>query len=104
MNIAVVGNAADTLIKFRSSFIRRLVADHHHVIVMIPEFSEADKEVLEGMGVKVVKVSFSRFGINPLKEMASLSKGEGQKGETNCRFFLNIILLFKISTTPFILY
>lgn len=70
-NIAVVGNASDTMIKFRLSLLKRL-AHENKVYAICPDFSSVEKQILSSYGIIPVEIPFQRFGLNPVKELISI--------------------------------
>lgn len=68
-NIAVIGNAANTLISFRLDLIKQLVEEGHIVYAFSPGLSKEDKKIIWEAGAVPVDYQVSRAGINPLKEV-----------------------------------
>jgi glycosyltransferase involved in cell wall biosynthesis len=71
--IAIIGNSADTLLRFRTSLIQSL-ASNHQVFAICPDFTADHEKFLASMGVIAVRSSAARFGMNPIKEFWCLTE------------------------------
>ena len=70
-NVALIGNSADTLILFRLSLLKMLSKDSR-VYIACPSFSAEEKSVIENAGGTPIELPFTRFGLNPIKEIQSI--------------------------------
>lgn len=72
-HVAIVGNQLRTMLIFRRSLIRRLVAAGHRVSAICPPGSDADITALEQLGAAFVPLrSLERGSVGPLADLALL--------------------------------
>ena len=74
MNIALIGNAPDTLIRFRSDLIRTFVSQGHKVYAFSPGYSVEQKEAVHELGAVPVSYSLERTGTNPFQELGLVAQ------------------------------
>lgn len=70
--VMVIGGLADSLINFRGSLLRHLVADGHSVTACAPDASPALQAKLAALGVGYRHVPIQRAGMNPLRDVATV--------------------------------
>lgn len=69
--VLIFANANSTIYNFRRELLARLVAEDHEVVLVLP--SDDRNRVFEDMGCQVIPIKLSRFGKNPLWELASIA-------------------------------
>lgn len=69
MRIALVGNAPDTLIRFRSDLIRSFIEKGHEVYAFAPGYSAEDEAVVRSLGAVPVRYELDRTDTNPIREL-----------------------------------
>ncbi len=74
MDIAVVGTIANSLLGFRLSFLKKLVAEGHVVYALAMDFTPDTKAKLENVGVIPIDYHISRFGLNPFLDITNTIK------------------------------
>lgn len=72
MKIAVVSNAAESLLRFRGPLLEMLVARGHRVFVLAPQYSDAERRALQAMGVTPDTIKVERTGQNPFADLGTL--------------------------------
>lgn len=72
MLIAIIGNSAESLLNFRSSLIRSLIARGHKVAALAPDFDQETLHATEQLGATPVGFPLSRGGTNPSADIKSL--------------------------------
>lgn len=74
MKVLVIASFAESLLKFRGSFLSAIVAQGHAVHVAAPGLSVDIKtgQLLEGLGLCVHKIPIQRAGINPLADLMTM--------------------------------
>ena len=72
MLIAIIGNSAESLLNFRSSLIRSLIARGHKVAALAPDFDQETLHATEQLGATPVGFPLSRGGTNPSADAMSL--------------------------------
>lgn len=72
MKIAVVSNAAESLLRFRGPLLEMLVARGHQVYVLAPNYSDDERTALRAMGVRPGEIRVERTGQNPLSDFGTL--------------------------------
>lgn len=72
MKIAVVSNAAESLLRFRGPLLEMLVARGHRVSVLAPQYSDAEWRALQAMGVFPDTIKVERTGQNPFADLGTL--------------------------------
>lgn len=70
--IIFVTTSSDSLINFRIELIKRLLLKNIDVHVVAGDFKSDAENFLKSIGVNVHKVSLTRSGINPFKEILSI--------------------------------
>ncbi|MEA1787682.1 glycosyltransferase family 4 protein [Arenibacter sp. GZD96] len=72
--ILIISSFSNSLVNFRGDFIAYLIAHHFEVFCAAPEF-EKKKTVrtLHGMGAKTLTYPLQRNGLNPIKDVQSIS-------------------------------
>lgn len=70
--IAIVGNQAFTLIRFRGLLIKRLIADGHSVYAFMPDGTAEDYETVRGLGAEPVAFELDRTGLNPFRDLRTV--------------------------------
>ena len=73
LHVLVLGVEPQSLINFRKDLIVELKAKECRITVAAHEPSTAQRSVLEALGTDVRTVSFSRTGMNPLRDLATLA-------------------------------
>lgn len=68
--VLIFANDNSTIYNFRRELLRRLVTEGYQVIVALPEHER--NQAFRELGCEVVETQLSRFGTNPLQEIASL--------------------------------
>lgn len=71
-NIALIGNATNTLIRFRADLVREMVNTGHTVYAFAPGYTKEDEEHVRKMGAIPVNYPLDRIGINPFKELKQI--------------------------------
>lgn len=69
MNVVVFGGFADSLVNFRGSLLRALVANGHAVTACAPAASPDVLAKLAEMGVEYRDVTLNRTGLNPISDI-----------------------------------
>lgn len=67
--IALVGNGAGTMIRFRLDLIKSMVEGGHQVFAFAPDFSPVDRELIFSAGAVPVDYSIQRSGTSPLQDL-----------------------------------
>jgi len=70
--IAIVGNQAFTLIRFRGPLIEALVARGYTVFALMPEATESELAAVRALGAEPRCFSLDRTGLNPLRDFVTL--------------------------------
>ncbi len=70
--IIVIGNFADSLIKFRGPMLQEMVKRDHQVVACAPEASVEIQNALHAMGVEYRNVPIERAGLNPIKDIQTI--------------------------------
>lgn len=70
--IAIIGNQAFTLLKFRGPLIKRLIDKGYRIYALAPEFSPKLKRQVEDLGATPIEVSMSRSGMNPFRDLMDM--------------------------------
>lgn len=68
--VLIFANDNSTIYNFRRELLRRLVAEGFEVTVALP--ADDRNQAFRDLGCSVVETSLSRFGTNPVQELASL--------------------------------
>ncbi|MEX1211401.1 MAG: glycosyltransferase family 4 protein [Balneolaceae bacterium] len=71
--IAIIGNSASTLLRFRLEFIRNMIEQGNQVYAFSPSYKETERELLKSIGAHPVTYSMRRIGINPMHELKIIS-------------------------------
>lgn len=71
--IAIVGNQAFSAINFRGPLIRELAAAGHTVYMLAPDYNQSTRAAVQALGATAVDYPLDRAGLNPLKDLRSLS-------------------------------
>lgn len=75
MRIALIGNAMDTMIRFRGPLIRDLARAGHEVIAVCPAGGSGDASEVAALGARHVALeSLSRQGLDPRNELRLLAE------------------------------
>ncbi|WP_341501649.1 glycosyltransferase family 4 protein [Gallaecimonas sp. GXIMD4217] len=69
MHIILVGNNSDSMLNFRGSLVRNLMAVGHRVTVVCPSDANSSK-LLNKLGCDFLPIKLSPKGINPLQDIA----------------------------------
>lgn len=69
MRVAIVGTAANSLIRFRGSIIRAMVNRGYEVHAYACCISESDAKKIEALGAKPMSLSIDRSSVNPFKDI-----------------------------------
>lgn len=72
MKIAIVANAAESLVGFRGPLLRLLVARGHRVHTLAPSYSAMQRKQLEEIGVHPDTFRIERTGQSPLSDLSTL--------------------------------
>ncbi|MFD1880270.1 glycosyltransferase family 4 protein [Paracoccus pacificus] len=72
MKIAIISHHAVSLIGFRGTFIKELVARGHQVLALAPDYKPKTREVVRGMGAETIGFNLSRTGVSPKQDLATL--------------------------------
>jgi glycosyltransferase involved in cell wall biosynthesis len=70
--LLLIDSQADTVIKFRSAFLKALVHKGYAVTVAAPDFNPDAVNQLTEMGVRFRRIPFRRTGMNPFENILSL--------------------------------
>jgi glycosyltransferase involved in cell wall biosynthesis len=70
--VIVIGGLADSLINFRGTLLRRLVAEGHHVTACAPDAADGVRRQLAALGVAYRHVPIQRAGMNPMRDVTTL--------------------------------
>jgi len=68
MIIAIIGNGAQSLLLFRATLIRSLVARGHTVLAYAPDYTPETVADVAYLGARAVEFPLSRAGTNPISE------------------------------------
>lgn len=90
--IAIVGNQAFTLIRFRGSLIRMLVAHGYSVYAFMPDATSDDHKMLRQLGAKPVAFELDRTGLNPFRDLRTV----GSLIQGFRRYEINLVLCYFI--------
>ncbi len=74
MDIAVIGTTASSLLGFRLSFIKKLIAQGHVVYALAIDFTPEIKLEMGSMGIVPIDYSISRYGLNPFLDIVNTIK------------------------------
>lgn len=70
VHVAIVGNQIDTMIRFRGTLIRRLVADGARVTAVCPAGTASERAELAALGAELRPLGgMRRTGLNPLADL-----------------------------------
>lgn len=71
--ILLIASHAGSLTRFRGDFIKSLIKDGFCVFTAAPVYADLDLEQLTSMGAKPIPFNLQRTGLNPLKDLKSIS-------------------------------
>ena len=72
MRIAIIGNSAHTLLRFRFDLMVELRQLGYEVFAFSPDYHSNDLSNLERIGVKAISISINRTSINPFTEIKTI--------------------------------
>ncbi|MDW5289370.1 glycosyltransferase family 4 protein [Formosa sp. PL04] len=72
--ILIVASYSPSLIKFRGDYIEHLVQSGFSVFTAAPDYPEVTKEKLIALGAKPLEFKLERTGLNPFKDLKSISE------------------------------
>lgn len=72
--IALIGNQADTLLRFRGPLIVDMVASGFDVYALVPDIGERDAQAMRAIGAMPVEISLDRLGFNPFRDLADMAR------------------------------
>jgi len=72
VRVAVVGDAAESILNFRGHLLRSMVANGHEVLAVAPEDDPRVRAALQAMGVTFATVPLHRAGMNPLRDVRTV--------------------------------
>lgn len=72
--VAIISNAADSLVRFRGPLIRQLVDEGCRVITFAPDLTENRLADLYGLGAEPIKITLERTGTSLLKDIRSVAE------------------------------
>lgn len=67
--VAIISSQAYSLINFRGALIRDLVGSGVQVFALAPDIDDDIWRKLEEMGAKPIRITLSRVGLNPVKDL-----------------------------------
>lgn len=70
--VAIVASFAPSLILFRGSLIREIIARGHAIVCVAPDFDQETETQLRNWGAETQMVPMARTGLNPLADMETL--------------------------------
>lgn len=73
MKVVVIASLAYSLVNFRGALLRRMVEEGHRVVACAPDRDAAVERALAEMGVLFRQVPMDRTGLNPWRDVATLS-------------------------------
>lgn len=71
MRLAIISNAASSLLNFRGPLIRAMVERGHEVFAFAPDYNADTLEAIKSMRAKPVDYNLYRTGLNPIKDLES---------------------------------
>ena len=74
MNVAIIGNAPNTLISFRLDLIKDIIDHGHKVYAFSTTYNPEEKKQVEEVGAIPIEYEVSRVGLNPFKELAVIKR------------------------------
>ena len=72
MKVAVIGGFAQSLLNFRGSMIKAMVAKGHRVVAMAPDDQPSVRPALAAIGAEFEPAPLNRTGLNPLHDLWAL--------------------------------
>lgn len=72
--ILIIASLDQSLINFRGDLIAALIANNYEVLCAAPDFRQNYIEKIEALGAKTVAFDLQRTGLNPLKDLKSISQ------------------------------
>jgi glycosyltransferase involved in cell wall biosynthesis len=70
--IAIVASLALSLTNFRYQLIKAMVDEGHEVFAFAPEDDVEVRDILRGIGVKLLQIPMARTGLNPFADLSTL--------------------------------
>lgn len=71
MKIALLGNQARAMVNFWSVLVRRMLAEGHKVLCIVPDGDTAANAALRALGVELRHYPLDRKGLNPVRDFAT---------------------------------
>ena len=75
--ILLIASLSGSLINFRGDFIKSLIKNGFQVFAAAPEHPEDIRTKLEALGATPLEFSLNRTGLNPIKDLQSISELKG---------------------------
>lgn len=73
MIVAIVGNAAETMLNFRSSLLSALVERGHEVYAFAPDYDASSIAKIRRLGAIPIGYRLNRAGMNPINDLLSVA-------------------------------
>ncbi|MGF1562733.1 MAG: glycosyltransferase family 4 protein [Geminicoccaceae bacterium] len=78
---ALIGNQADTLIRFRGPLIAELIRHDFEVFTLIPRIQASDAEAIRALGATPLSISLDRAGFQPIRDVVDIWRLRAQLRE-----------------------
>lgn len=72
MKVVFIGTVASSILGFRASLIKEVLAEGHEVFALAIDYTDEQKEIVRSWGAVPVDYDLSRSGLNPLSDIKTV--------------------------------